>query len=78
MMVVPVQTTPTFSAGNPSKLFDGRWYIGQSGRTYDVSGDGQRFLMIKDVAASDQIAASPTMTVVVHWIEELKARVPAK
>jgi eukaryotic-like serine/threonine-protein kinase len=75
MMAVPVQTTPTFSAGNPSKLFEGPWYIGVEGRTYDVSPDGKRFLLIRDVSA--QPSALPTITVVLNWFEELKRLVPA-
>ena len=71
MMVVAVQTTPTFSTGNPSKLFDGPWFAQQGGRTYDVSRDGQRFLMIKDATLStttgNQPAALPTITVVLNW-----------
>ncbi len=42
-------------------------------RGYDVSPDGQRFLMIKDAAA----AQAPTMVVVLNWLEELKAKLPA-
>ena len=78
MMSVPVQTNPTFSAGNPSKLFDGPWSVVQAaGRTYDVAPDGQRFLMIKD-ASADRATPSVPINVVVHWTEELKARVPSK
>jgi eukaryotic-like serine/threonine-protein kinase len=76
MMVVPVQTSPTFTPGNASKLFDGPWFATTAARTYDVSPDGQRFLMIKD-ATADSTLALP-INVVVHWTEELKARVPSK
>jgi hypothetical protein len=35
--------------------------------------------MIKDAASpGDQTAASPTITVVLNWTEELKQRVPSK
>src|SRR5262249_40201578 len=44
LMGVPVQTTPTFSAGTPVKLVDAGFFDGGPGRTYDVSRDGQRFL----------------------------------
>jgi hypothetical protein len=74
MMAVAVQTTPTFSAGNPTKLFDGPWFRGQNGRTYDVAKDG-RFLMIRDTA-NQAGAASVTMNVVVNWVEELKQKLP--
>jgi hypothetical protein len=43
-------------------------------RTFDVSPDGQRFLMIKGTAA-DQ---APTMVVILNWVEELKAKLPAQ
>jgi serine/threonine-protein kinase len=79
MMAVPVRTTDsTFSAGNPSKLFDTTpYYFGMSGHTFDVSADGQKFLMIKNAAASDQNAAL-SLIVVEHWTDELKTRVPTK
>ena len=72
LMSVSVQTTPTFSAASPTKLFEG--YLSGLGRTYDVSRDGQRFLMIKNNSSREQTAA--TMVVVLNWFEELKARVP--
>jgi len=79
LMSVPVQTTgPAFTAGNPVKLLDGRYYVGAPpNRAYDVSPDGQRFLMIKDSATSDptQNAAPPSLVVVLNWFEELKTRV---
>jgi hypothetical protein len=44
-------------------------------RTYDISRDGQRFLMIKNNAGSSDRSSSPaSMIVVQHWFEELKAR----
>jgi serine/threonine-protein kinase len=73
MTAVPVQATSTFNAGTPKKLFDGRDFAATAAvRDYDVSLDGQRFLMIKDPTST------PSMVVVVNWSEELKARVPAK
>ena len=76
---VPIQTTPTFSVGNPTKLFDnGRYVAAGIGRSYDVSLDGQKFLMIKATANGDQTSTSPSMVVVLNWTEELKARVPTK
>ena len=57
-----------------SKVFDTRYYNGGSGRAYDISPDGQRFLMIKN-AGTEQGAS---MVVVLNWLEELKAKLPAK
>ena len=78
MMVVPVRTGSTFSAGNPMKLFDWKT-IGQPGpaRTYDVAADGQKFLMIKE-GGGDQASAPSSIVAVINWIEELRQRVPIK
>jgi serine/threonine protein kinase len=74
MMAVPVQTKPAFSAGIPTKLFDGPWYVGQSG-TYDVSS-GRRLLMLKEAAAGSAAAPPIDINVVLNWTEELKKRLP--
>jgi Tol biopolymer transport system component len=77
LMAVPVQTTPTFSAGTPVKVIDAKFFDGGPGRTYDVSRDGKRFLVITNpLAAQTSTAAPATMVLVVNWIEELKARLP--
>jgi serine/threonine-protein kinase len=75
MMAVDVATQPTFAAGKPRVLFEGQY-----ARTlftipnYDVTLDGQRFLMLKP---SDSAEAAPTqINVVLNWFEELKRRVP--
>ena len=47
-----------------------------SDRTYDVSPDGQRFLMIKVGGGSDQTAPTTNIVVIQHWFEELKRLVP--
>jgi len=77
IMAVPVETTGTFRHGNPVKLFDSRQYFAAvPGRPFDVGLDG-RFLMIKEPSLSD--AAQRGSLVFVHnWVEELKAKVPAK
>ena len=48
-----------------------------AGRSYDISPDGQRFLMIKEGGA-DGTAAPASIIVVQHWVEELKRLVPTK
>ena len=76
---VPVQTSgSTFSAGKPVKVFDAKYAEPFPPRSYDVSPNGQRFLMLKDNAAADQNAAPASMVVVEHWLEELKQRLPTK
>ena len=57
MMTVPVQVKPTFTSGNPAKLFDARSlvldgrFLGSTMRTFDISPDGQRFLMLQEAAS---------------------------
>ena len=75
LIAVPVQTSPTFSAGRPDLVFDGPYAVGGStGPSYDIAADGQRFLMIKDQAAA--ATESTQIIVVQNWFEELKARIP--
>jgi serine/threonine-protein kinase len=70
----PVQTSgPTFIAGNPAKVFDGKYIEPNPARHYDISPDGQRFLMIKG-RAEDPNATPASMIVVEHWFDELKQR----
>ena len=79
LVSVPIKTGVAFFAGSPSKVFDGTQYVSSRfGRMYDVSPDGQRFLMLKPDASSKQTAASASLVVVLNWFEELRARVPAK
>ena len=79
LFAVPVQATGSmFSAGNPTKLFEGRYFAGPSGRLYDVARDGQRFLMIKEGGIGDETTARASMVVVLNWQEELKQRVPTR
>jgi Tol biopolymer transport system component len=68
MMVVDVQTSPTFHAGTPKTLFE------TANIGFDVSPDGRRFLMVKPAAASQ--GQQNEMRVVVNWFEELRRRVP--
>ena len=71
-MVAPFETEPTFASGTPEFLLDTGGYTNRrSPRFYDVSPDGQRFLLIRgDTSTPAQIV------VIQDWFEELKARVP--
>jgi Tol biopolymer transport system component/tRNA A-37 threonylcarbamoyl transferase component Bud32 len=75
MMAVDIATQPGFAAGTPRMLFEGRYELAPFPSTnYDVSPDGQRFLMLKP---TDQAQAAPTqINVVLNWFEELKQKVP--
>ena len=74
IMAVAVETQPTFTTGTPQVLFAGSEYpadpAGHQG--YDVSADGQRFLMVR----SQQGIGATSLYVVLNWFEELKRLAP--
>jgi serine/threonine-protein kinase len=76
MIAVPVTLGSTFTAGAPRQLFEGRYGATAAIRAYDVSTDGRRFLMVQPKERPPVAAAE--MILVQNWLEELKARVPAK
>ena len=76
MMAVDIAAQPNFGAGKPRMLFEGEQYMPPMGPypypfpNYDVSPDGQRFLMITK-------ESKPQLNVVLNWFEDLKRRVPS-
>ena len=82
LMSVRVARGATWTAGSPTKLFTGRFLYSETGRgegrTYDVSVDGRRFLMVKD-SSNDSLADSRSgrFVIVQNWTEELKRLVPS-
>ena len=80
-MRVGVARGPSWAATTPTLVVKEGYFTIPSwsaGRTYDISPDGQRFLMIKEGGGSDQTAAPASIIVVQHWVEELKRLVPTK
>jgi len=76
MMAVDVATQPTFAAGKSRMLFEGHYLPTPNYfQNYDVSSDGQRFLMLKPVEQA-QAAPAQTINVVLNWFEELKQKAP--
>jgi serine/threonine-protein kinase len=77
LMVVGISRAPSsFSASSPHKMFNDN-YFADSGRTvYDVSADGQRFLMLKNDVADEGTGARGQIILVQNWFEELKRLVP--
>ena len=76
VMAVPITTVPTFSAGTPRVLFEGPFRTDGPFRGYDVTADGQRFLMVREVSQSP--ARVDHMVLVQNWTEELKRLVPTR
>lgn len=70
MMVVPVETQPTFRAGTPRMLFRGVGCVPQS--SYDLAHDDQHLLMIKEKEAP---ASLKELSITLNWGEELRKRV---
>jgi serine/threonine-protein kinase len=77
VMRVGVAGETTFRADTPTQLFRGPYFRRAEFRTYDVSPDGKRFLMIKE-GNPDEVAAPPSLILVQNWFEELKRLVPTK
>ena len=73
MMLVGVETEPTFTHATPEILFTGN-YFRAWGRNYDISPDGQRFLMLKEVGQTSETEIR--LVLVQNWFEELKRLVP--
>jgi hypothetical protein len=78
MMVVDVSYGPSLKASKPRLLWRGDYLAGagsscgMAGPTsanYDVTPDGERFLMIEDASST---AASERLRVVSNWSVELK------
>ncbi|MGH9811936.1 MAG: protein kinase domain-containing protein [Candidatus Acidiferrales bacterium] len=71
MMGVAVSPGPALQVGAPQLLFEGpfnRGGINPGYAEYDVSPDGQRFLMIR----SEQEGGATQMTVVLNWLDSLR------
>jgi serine/threonine-protein kinase len=72
ILSIAVRTEPDFEASVPRVLFEGPFELETSGyRNFDVTPDGQRFIMIQsDEQPLDQLEF------VVNWVSELKRLVP--
>jgi eukaryotic-like serine/threonine-protein kinase len=79
MMALTVDSpsgSSAFSVSTPKVLFTGQYYAVQAGRSYDVSPDGRRFLMLK--SNTSQAVAPTQLWVVQNWFQELERLVPLK
>jgi eukaryotic-like serine/threonine-protein kinase len=74
LMSVPVVPGRTWKAQTPVMVGeqDVLRDVSLSLRTYDVSPDGRRFLVIKDAPGKNAPASPPQVIVAQHWIEEWK------
>jgi len=75
LMSVAVTTAPTLTLGTPQRLFSVAGYRGARNRQqYDVTPDGQRFLMIKLL----ETGTPPEAVYVEQWFTELRAKLQVK
>jgi hypothetical protein len=81
-MAVPVSTDPAVTIGTPQQLFSSEELDFWSGiLTYDVTPDGQRFVLPEVVQTEDARAEEesgdrprPSIRIVRNWYEELRDR----
>jgi len=79
MMAVPVSAEAVFTPGKPIELFEGRYAVdpfSNDMHNYDVTADGQAFVMIREFWGNELQSGIDTITLVQNWFEELKRLVP--
>jgi hypothetical protein len=68
LMAVPVKTSPALELGTPVELFDAlKKGLSVRARTYDLSPDGKRILIVKPVEGGAQ---RKSILVTTHWLFE--------
>jgi serine/threonine-protein kinase len=74
---VPIESGSAFVPGTPTVLFEGDYAAPQIGRVFDVTADGQRFILIKD---SEAVGGDEQRQVlaVLNWFPELQRLVPVR
>ncbi|MGE5362031.1 MAG: protein kinase domain-containing protein [Bacteroidales bacterium] len=73
MMVAEVSTSPELTVGKPRVLFRGA-FANIQGKNYDVTPDGQRFLMVR----VEEPAPPREIAVALNWMGDLRSRLHAK
>ena len=69
-MVVKISTRGVFRVGIPRALFPTEQFRVDVSIEYDVSRDGQRFVVVQRVEEGER----PSITVVQNWIREFEPR----
>ena len=72
LMAVAVATTPSFTSGAVTRLFQDAYLLGLDAPRYDVSGDGRRFVLREPVAGTEE--KPPSIHIVENWFEEFRGR----
>jgi serine/threonine-protein kinase len=69
-MVAAVTFEPEFSASRPTVLFEGD-YVNVGGVSYDVTKDGQRFLLLEPAEKNEPLTY---LNVVLNWFEDVRQK----
>jgi serine/threonine-protein kinase len=79
LMAVPIDTTSGFEPGVPQMLFENSFVVPQQmWSVYDISPDGQRFLMFNTADVDTETEQRREVVIVENWVEELKRLVPTE
>jgi serine/threonine-protein kinase len=79
LMRVSVEASAGFEPGVPEKLFADNFVAPQQmWSVYDISPDGQRFLMFKNAELDTQTEPRRDIIVVQNWVAELERLVPTE
>jgi hypothetical protein len=80
--VVKVVTRPVFTIGAPVPLPNSDLpFVGNSPvlpRNYDITPDGKRIVVLRTASPREAVEATTNINVVLHWLEEVKQRVPTR
>jgi serine/threonine protein kinase/Tol biopolymer transport system component len=77
IMAAPAQADGiNFVSGTPTVLFSGLFASPVGTRHFDVSRDGRRFIMSKEVTPTLPPSERSQLTVVLNWFEELRQLAP--
>jgi serine/threonine-protein kinase len=78
VLAVSIETEHEFEAGRPRTLFHGPYSLFPLYSAWDISPDGERFLMMKEYTEDTSTGETmrPRINIVLNWFEELKDRVP--
>ena len=69
LVAAEVFTEPVFSVGRRREVLRSEGLLGSFAPQYDVSRDGQRFVLLEPVAQE-----KPTLQVTLNWFEEFRGR----
>lgn len=75
-MAIPFHRDPVDSVGSPEFLFSIDSSIVRDlnkGRSFDVSADGEQFLMVEET-----IKLQRNLAVVLNWLDEVERKVPTE